>query len=141
MMAGVPSQQKIINTCEAEFNAYSNDCSSFVKAVANDLGIVLAGQANQIVDAIQQAPWTKLAGGADAKGKADRGFFVIGGLKDTPNGHVVVVVQGHASQGRYPSGYWGRLGGTGKKNTTINWAWDKDDRDKVIYAYRPLPSK
>jgi hypothetical protein len=139
MMADPTPQQKIINKCEAEFNAHGNDCSGFVKAVANDLGIVMTGQANDVVDAIQTAPWTALGDGVAAKSKADLGFFVVGGLKDTPHGHVVVVVQGPLAQGKYPTGYWGRLGGTGKKNTTINWAWDPDDRDNVTYAFRALP--
>ena len=138
-MADPTPQQKIIDTCEADFDAHSNDCSGFVKAVAGDLGIVMTGQANDIVDEIQTAPWTKLADGVAAKGKADLGFFVVGGLKDTPNGHVVVVVAGPLAHGKYPTGYWGRLGGTGKKSTTINWAWDADDRDNVTYAYRTLP--
>jgi len=133
-------QQTIIDTCEAEFDAHSDDCSGFVKAVANDLGITLTGMADDIVDEIQTAPWTTLADGIAAKAQADSGWFVVGGLKDTPHGHVVVVVQGPLAHGKYPTAYWGRLGGTGMKNTTINWAWNAQDRDKVIYACRALPA-
>lgn len=140
-MPAVTPQQTIINMCEAEFNAHSNDCSGFLKAVAGDLGITLTGMADDIVNQIQRAPWTKLVDGADAKSKADQGFFVVGGLQDTPHGHVVVVVTGPAAQGKYPTGYWGRLGGSGKKNTTINWAWNKTDRDRVTYAYVLLPTQ
>jgi len=134
-------QQMIINACEAEFDAHSHDCSGFVKAVAEDLGITLSGMADDIVNEIQQAPWTKLTDGIDAKNKADQGMFVIGGLQDTPHGHVVVVVTGPLARGLYPTAYWGRLGGTGMKNTTINWAWNKADRDRVTYACLTLPQQ
>jgi len=45
------------------------------------------------------------------------------------------VVTGEVNQGKYPTGYWGSLGGVGKKATTINWSWNAMDRDKVRYAY------
>jgi hypothetical protein len=138
-MADPTAQQKIVDTCEAHFDAHSHDCSGFVKAVASGLGIVMTGMADDIVDEIQTAPWTALADGVAAKAQADLGFFVIGGLKDTPHGHVVVVVQGPLAHGKYPTAYWGRLGGTGRKNTTINWAWNAADRDRVTYAYLALP--
>jgi len=139
MMADPTPQQKIIDRCEAQFDAHSHDCSGFLKAVASDLGIALTGMADDIVDEIQAAPWTVLADGFTAKAQADLGFFVVGGLKDTPHGHVVVVVQGPLAHEKYPTGYWGRLGATGMKNTTINWAWNKTDRDRVTYACLALP--
>ena len=138
-MADPTPQQKIIDRCEAQFDAHSHDCSGFLKAVASDLGIALTGMADDIVDEIQAAPWTVLADGVTAKAQADLGFFVVGGLKDTPHGHVVVVVQGPLVHEKYPTGYWGRLGATGMKNTTINWAWNKTDRDRVTYACLALP--
>jgi hypothetical protein len=139
MMADSTPQQKIIDTCEADFDAHTSDCSGFLKAVASDLGIALTGMADDIVDEIQVAPWIPLADGVAAKAQADLGFFVVGGLKDTPHGHVVVVVQGPLAHEKYPTAYWGRLGATGMKNTTINWAWNKTDRDRVTYACLALP--
>lgn len=100
-MADPTAQQKIVDTCEAHFDAHSHDCSGFAKAVASDLGIVMTGMADDIVDEIQTAPWTALADGVAAKAQADLGFFVIGGLKDTPHGHVVVVVQGPLAPRRH----------------------------------------
>ena len=133
------SSQQIINACESEFSAHIADCSGFAKAVANDLGVSLTGMANDIVDQIQASPWMLLKDGIEAKGKADLGYFVIGGLKDTPHGHVVVVVMGPLDPGnnKYPTAYWGSLRGAqfAGKNKTVNWAWDKVDRDQVIYAY------
>ena len=141
MMADPTPQQTIINACQADFAAHKSDCSGFVKAVASDLGITLTGMANDIVDEIQTAPWTELADGVAAKAQADLGFFVVGGLKETPHGHVVVVVTGPLARGKYPTAYWGRLGGIGMKNTTINWAWNAADRDHVTYACLALPSQ
>jgi hypothetical protein len=56
MMADPTLQQKIIDTCEARFDAHSNDCSGFLKAVAGSLGVAITGMANDIVDEIQSAP-------------------------------------------------------------------------------------
>lgn len=133
-MKAVELRKKIVAACEKHWAANQNDCSGFVKDVAADLGINLSGQANEIVDVIQKSPWTVLKSGAEAKEKAVLGKFVIGGLKDTPHGHVVVVVDGPLAHGKYPTAYWGSLGGIGKKATTINWSWNKTDRDKVIYS-------
>jgi hypothetical protein len=138
-MADTPPPQEIINTCEANFDAHTSDCSGFLKAVAGSLGITITGMADDIVDAIHSAPWTPLPDGIAAKAQADQGFFVVGGLKDTPHGHVVVVVRGPLAHGKYPTGYWGRLGATGMKNATINWAWNAADRDRVSYAFLALP--
>ena len=108
--------------------------------MAGDLGITLTGQANDIVDRIGKSPWTSLKkDGVAAKSKAEMGFFVIAGLKDSPNGHVAVITPGNLAHGKYPTGYWGKLHGTGKKNTTSNYAWDNDDRDNVTYSYVSVP--
>ncbi|WP_263144092.1 NlpC/P60 family protein [Pseudomonas sp. RIT-PI-AD] len=126
--------QKIIALCEKHWAAHKRDCSGFVKRVADELGIPLSGQANAMVDQIQRAPWKRLASGREAKDHAANGELVIAGLKANPNGHVVIVVDGPLSQGKYPTAYWGSLGGVGKKNTTLNWSWNATDRDRVIYA-------
>ncbi len=112
------------------------NCSGYVKDVAKDLGIILTGQANDIVDQIQKAPWISIKSGKEAKLKAELGMFVVAGLKAKPHGHVVIVVPGSLSHGKYPTAYWGSLGGVPKKKTTINWSWNKSDRDNVFYAYR-----
>jgi hypothetical protein len=143
-MNGTAPQQRIINACESLFANHIADCSGFAKAVAGDLGITLTGMANDIVDQIQASPWTLLGDGIAAKKQADAGFFVIGGLKDNPHGHVVIVVQGpiDAAHQKYPTAYWGSIRGAqfAAKDKTVNWAWDAADRDRVIYAYVPLPS-
>lgn len=131
--------------CERLWRAHKSDCSGFVKAVGEALGVTIAGQADDIADAlVADDHWTVLADGRAAAQAAARGEFVVAGLRGdkqkikSVHGHVVVVVAGEPNRGRYPFAYWGKLGGVGKKNETINWAWTVDDRDKVIYATREL---
>ena len=130
------------DACEACFDAHSGDCSGFARAVAQQLGVTLTGLANDIVDTIRGgAPWTVLADGIAASQQATAGKLIIGGLKGSeqanpdPHGHVVVVVAGQPlAHGLYPFAYWGKLGGVGDKDQTVNWAWNVNDRDKVTYA-------
>jgi hypothetical protein len=132
--------QRIIDTCESKFDASSDNCSGFVKEVSSAFSVVLDGQADDIVEQIQANGWTLLNDGVDAKDKADNGWLVVGGLKGADNepaqshGHVVIVVSGPLAHDLYPSAYWGKLGSVGKKDQTINWAWNNTSRDKVIYA-------
>lgn len=127
------SADAVIAACEAEWDSWKADCSGFVKAVASRLEIGLTGKANALVDALGNAPlWENL--GEDPKAasqKADLGYFVVGGLKSQPNGHVVIVVSGPPQQ--YPVGYWGQLGRVGRKKTTLNWSWNAADLTKVQY--------
>src|SRR5579864_3271239 len=132
---------RVKNSCEANFIAHSDDCSGFVRAVAAQLGVTLDGLANKIVDTIRTDPqWTRLTGGVAANQAAADGKLVIGGLKGSEqahpdeHGHVVVVVEGPLNRGKYPSACWGKLGGVGAKDQTVNWAWNQQDRDKVTYA-------
>ena len=139
--------QDVIAACEAQWGTYKGDCSGFAKAVGNQLGVTLTGQANDIVDQIQQAPWTTVAGGPAAAQEAANGKFVVAGLKGTAqqlpdpnNGHVVVVVAGDLARGLYPTAYWGKLNSVGCKATTLNWAWAAIDRDNVIYGVTDWPA-
>lgn len=130
--------QKILSLCEKHWVKYQKDCSGFVKAVASEIGITITGQANDIVDQLSGLGWSRCKNGIDARQKALEGNFVLGGLKSAPHGYVVIVVRGPLAHGKYPTAYWGSLGGVGKKNATINWSWNSVDRDSVIYAYRPF---
>ncbi len=133
--------QDIIDACEAEWDAHQSDCSGFAKAVATRLGVTLTGMADDIVGEIRQAPWSPVTDGPTAAQAAAQGRFVVAGLNgadqqvpDPAHGHVVVVVQGPLAHGAYPTAYWGQLGGVGKKDMTLNWAWTAGDRDKVVYG-------
>ncbi|MBO9154142.1 hypothetical protein ACFOTA_18145 [Chitinophaga sp. GCM10012297] len=140
-----PTAQKIIDTCGDKFEDHKSDCSGFATAVAKEFGIIFAGNADSIVTQIQGAGWTKLDNGVAAKGKADAGWFVVAGLKSsdhTPprnNGHVAIVVSGGLAHGKYPTGSWGTLGGEGSLNKTLNYAWNTNDRDNVLYYCRQVP--
>jgi hypothetical protein len=136
----------IVAACEAEWPAFSDDCSGFVRHVAGRLGITLTGLANAIVNEIRQGDWHPLQDGRAAKAAADAGQLVIGGLRGDEqgnpeeHGHVVVVVSGPLAHNAYPSAYWGRLGGVGAKDQTVNFAWRAGDRDRVHYAAKPIQS-
>jgi hypothetical protein len=136
------SSLDVIVACEEYWPANKGDCNKFAKAVAKDFDITLTGNADAIVDHVRKK-WRKLADGKAAKKAADDGAFVIAGLKgseQTPpaaNGHVCVVVAGALAHNKYPTAYWGRLGGEGERNKTLNYAWKKVDRDKVTYAAAP----
>jgi len=140
-----PGDGNVRAACEAEWEAHKADCSGFVTAVGARLNAVIQGDANTIAQALGAGGvWQKLADGVAAAAAAQQGKFVVGGLagaQQTPpdaHGHVVVVVDGPLNRGKYPCAYWGRLGGVGAKDQTINWAWSVADRDKVIYAvYEP----
>ena len=130
------------DACEACFAANANDCSGFARAVAGQLGVTLTGLANDIVDTLRAGgAWTRLDDGVAAAAAATAGKLVVGGLKGSEqthpdaHGHVVVVVAGRPlAHGKYPFAYWGRLGGGGMRDQTVNWAWREEDRDNVTYA-------
>jgi hypothetical protein len=130
--------------CAAEYAANKDDCNKFAKAVGARFGIQFTGQADDIVDQITGLGWTRLSGGAQAKTMADQGMFVVAGLKGSghnpprPNGHVAIVVTGPLAHNRYPTAYWGSLGGTSGENNTLNFSWNQADRDSVIYAARSV---
>jgi hypothetical protein len=138
---------RVQEACEACFEANQHDCSGFVRAVAKQLGVTINGLANEIVDTIRSSTeWRAVPDGTTAAARAAAGQLVIGGMRGdeqfehSNHGHVVVVVDGPLAHGRYPTAYWGRLGGEGSKNETINWAWTEHDRDRVSYAEHDLPA-
>ena len=132
--------EEIISACESEWDEHKADCSGFVKAVAARLHVPLHGMANDIVNAVSQPPWSQLSDGVAAEASAAAGRFVVAGLRGSDqahpseHGHIVVIVRGTLDRGRYPTAYWGQLGGIGRKAATINFAWNPQDRDRVIYA-------
>jgi hypothetical protein len=138
----------IVAVCQSDYAANSGDCNAFVKAVDSDLGFndFSAGDnADAIVTKLQtSSQWSQVADGVAAKAAADGGGFVIGGMRSTDfnprraNGHVVVVVAGPLAQGKYPTAYWGSLGGppSGPVGSTINFSFAAPDRDRVLYFQR-----
>ncbi|MBE7213474.1 MAG: hypothetical protein INR65_20860, partial [Gluconacetobacter diazotrophicus] len=132
---------RIRAACEQQWPAHRGDCAGFVRAVGSELGVAVSGDANRIAAALLAGgAWHGLEDGRAAAQAAADGRFVVGGLSGDrqaepgPHGHVVVVVEGPLRDGRYPTAYWGSLGGTPACNRTVNWAWTAADRDKVAYA-------
>jgi hypothetical protein len=135
--------QRVIACCETHWQAHKSDCSGFVKAVANDLTIALSGNADDITDYLRGLP-NQTTDGAAASSWSEHDKLVIACLKGsehTPprlHGHVVIVVPGELAHGKYPVAYWGTLGGEGKKRKPLNWAWNHNDRDRILFAAIPL---
>ncbi len=122
--------------CEACFDAHKSDCSGFARAVANELKVPLQGLADEIVETLRTGQgWALLPNGVVAAQSARNGKLVIAGLKGSEQAHPDPHGLAHDA---FPSAYWGRLGGTGAKDKTINWAWTTDDRDRVSYAAHHL---
>jgi hypothetical protein len=146
MQEGTVRTPSVRQACEACFGAHQNDCSGFAKAVASAFNVPLQGLANEIVGTLRASrDWTPLRDGVAAAENAKAGKLVIGGLKGSeqvhpdPHGHVVVVVDGPLNRNAYPCAYWGRLGGNGAKDKTINYAWRPGDLDQVSYAAHDIP--
>lgn len=124
---------QIVQWCEDEWDRSKSDCSGFVKAVSTRSGESLFGQANQTIYFLGTSNrWENLgADAATATARAVSGSLVIGGLKQRPHGHVVIVVK--SAPPNYPVAYWGRVGAVGRKNTTVNWSWNRRDLALVHY--------
>jgi hypothetical protein len=137
--------QHIIDVCENSWDANKSDCSGFVKAVANALGVNLfsAGDnADAIMDKLSTAAgWGLIGDLPTVESDAASGMFVIAGLKSgdfsppRANGHVVVVVNGDdPNHPGYPMAYWGTLNGVGQKDSSIRNAFTPDtDLPNVKY--------
>jgi hypothetical protein len=143
-----PDSVAITAICDSTFLNFYNDCSGFVKAVAEKCGIILYGQANDIVDYVS-TNWERLPNGDLAADCAVNGYFVVAGAKNSTHGHVVVVVNGPKDRS-FPYGYWGQyksmkiLGedvnvGFTRGHGTINWAFGPAAQKKLVFsAIKPL---
>lgn len=144
-----PKAEKIIATCKELFPSKKANCNEFAIAVAAKHKIILTGNADQIVDQIQDKTkgWIIQKDSKEAAARAEEGYFVIGGLKakdhvpsegkpPVVNGHVVIVVAGPLAKDKYPTAWWGSNAGVfpepGKE--TVNYAWNKNTIDKVKYS-------
>jgi hypothetical protein len=135
MDSGFPN---VMAACEAEWPSWPSDCSGFARAVAHHFNLHLPGNANDIIDRLETSPeWQKLGHKpmlaiAHAAGRR----LVLGGLKASRHGHLVVIVPSPGA--RYPMAYWGRFGSVGRRNTSINWSWNSRDLPNVSYYCHEL---
>ncbi len=139
------SDQRVRGACVTSFAAHKHDCSGFARAVSGQVGVPLDGLADQIVDVLRHGEgWSHIEDGPAAAEAAAAGKLVVAGLKGAeqhkpdPHGHVAVIVAGELAHGKYPSAYWGSLGGLPGENKTVNFAWRTEDRDRISYAAHDL---
>lgn len=151
-----PNAKKVVDACEASWDANKSDCNKFLKTVAASIA-VNDFTSNMNADAIiahlegEPAGWKKLQQGdhMGAHVKAKGGAFVVVGLTSTDmgrdNGHVTVVTAGSMvfsgmDKISYPRGYWGTLGATGKKCSGMNNSFPAPQRKKKLrYYWKSVP--
>lgn len=145
---GSEKRGKIIQACEKHWPENADNCSGFVKAVAEELGVTLSGQANDIYEQISAAPWGVLGEGTHGASLAglvaQEGRLVVAAKKASQNGHVAIVVdlfgqyRDSVQRGKAVA-YWGRLHSVGKQYTQITKSWNEADLQNVKYAYIDIP--
>jgi hypothetical protein len=153
----------VLEACEKHWPSQQRNCSGFVRAVANELFVLLPGSSGQAdwmtwfikewaagsntMSGIRPGP----SAGLRAAEFAARGFLVVAGATSdeinsvrkippearTAHGHVVVVAPGLSDSG-WPKGYWGTLGGTGYKNSSLSKCFRAALRDKLHCFYVKL---
>ena len=137
------SARDIIAICQRTLRVYPNDCAAFVRAVAHECRVPIAGDANFIASVLLSVG--KLSDGVCAARAAASGQLVIAGLDAPGHGHVAVVVDGPVNRGKYPYAFWGQYHGLSIGNEvlnigftrghgTLNWAFKPDDLIRVKYA-------
>jgi hypothetical protein len=146
-------QRRVLMACEKWWpltgpndKPNKSDCSGFVRSVATELGIALAGDANKIYDTIQRAPWSQLGTGDLAAHlaavAATNGKFVVGAWRNPNpggNGHVAIIVDTNYSASTVlhrtrAIAYWGTLGAEGRQYRKHSESWGASIRAQVLYA-------
>jgi hypothetical protein len=141
--------QLVIDTCIAVWPSKKSACNFFAIEVADRLGVRLTGRADDIVDQIQGAVWTKLADGPAAHDAAAKGKFVVAGIRKADftsphsEGHIAIVVAGSMNaSGWAPAGYWGSIDSSvaqkGGAANPISLCFRKEDAAKICYGCRDL---
>lgn len=144
-----PNAQKIVDNCQAVWPGKHDACNFFAIEVASQLGVTLTGTADEIVDQIKGAGWTRLSDGPAARDAATQGKFVLAALKSADfthprsEGHVAVVVPGSMNpMGWAPAGYWGstddEVAEKGGNGSPISLCYRLEDKDKIVYAARDI---
>lgn len=144
------SARDIIAICQRQLGQHSNDCSGFVKAVADACGVLLVGNANRIASTLDAG--RRLPNGLAAHQAAAQGDLVIAGVHGDGHGHVVVVVDGPVGLGKYPYAFWGRIhefaaggvkinAGFTRGHGTLNFAFSSAQLPLIAYAaFTPVES-
>lgn len=142
------SGNAVLDAARLHFEAYANNCSGFVRAVAGTLGVGagMSGNADSQIDHMRSS-WQTLSR-EEAIERAAQGAFVVAGLRSDEHasprthGHVAVVVPGELYRGTYPrvwSGSLGGIAGRSEGDRSVGQIWRVDDRDRVQY-FTPPPA-
>jgi len=92
-MASEPQLVQLCKQAHADSSVRALGCSGCVKYMAGAVGVDLPDDdANALID-YMAANWTVVTKD-QAQAYADQGRFVVAGKKDTPHGHIVVVLPG-----------------------------------------------
>src|ERR1700690_483070 len=121
------------------YAANANDCSGFVRDVAERLGLNLEGNADALVDPFRR-DWRTLDTLPQVVHEVGSGRLVVAGLRSDEHkpkrqhGHVVVIVAGPLYYGKYPRCWGGGIGSAQSKETkSVGEVWNQADRDSVSY--------
>lgn len=144
--AVTPEADRIIEACKDVWSGKKDACNFFVIAVADQLGVTLSGRADDIVDEIRGADWSRLKHGVAARDAAKQGRFIVAGMKSTEfdpprsEGHVAIVVTGAMNPaGWAPAGYWGSMESSvaekGGMGSPISLCFRASDQAKITYAH------
>ncbi len=142
-------RSRVIAACTKHWAKNQGDCSAFVRAVVQELGFSLNGNANQIHEQISAAPWVRIGVGKEAAAiagvTAGEGKLVIAARADKPNGHVAVVVDYRNAFDSYSEvdrkkavAFWGSLHSVGAEYERITRSWTAAALAEVLFAYQPL---
>lgn len=140
-------RSRVIAACKKNWDANKGDCSAFVRAVSQELGFTLSGQANDIYQEIQKDPWTRIGVGTQSSSvagiSAGEGKFVLAAMTGSPNGHVAVVVDYRNAFDSYsPSernkavASWGALHSVGADYQKITSSFTAADLARTLFAYQ-----
>lgn len=146
---GAGKRSRIIGACTRRWPSNQGDCSAFVRAVAQDCGVSLSGNANSIYEQIASGAWVRIGIGPSAASiagiTAGEGRLVIAARQDQPHGHVAVVVDYRNAFESYSSvdrrkavAFWGSLNSVGAEYTRITKTWSSADLREVLFAYHEL---
>ena len=142
-------RSRVIAACTKNWPDNQGDCSAFVRAVAQDLGFVLKGDANAIYMQLTKDPWVQIGLGTRASAvagvSAGEGKFVVAAEQGPKNGHVAVVIDYRNAFDSYSQvdrnkavAFWGKLKYVGKEYTRITLSWTTADLQNVLFAYQAI---
>jgi hypothetical protein len=142
-------RSRVIAACTKRWPDNQGDCSAFVRAVAQDLGFALNGNANAIYTQISKAPWVRIGVGKQASAtagiSAGEGKFVVAAEQSQGNGHVAVVADYRNAFDSYSTvdrdkavAFWGKLNSVGKEYERLTLSWTAADLERVLFAYQNI---